>query len=111
MACCGEAGSIANTPMAVAAQKPNVVLLDLQLEDGEAFDLIASLRRQFPNVPVLVLSQYDEKFCAERALEAGAQGYLMKEGATEHLLSALRMVLDGKIYLSAAMTARLLQRA
>lgn len=111
MACCGEASSIADTPMAVAAQKPNVVLLDLKLEDGEAFDLIAALRRQFPNVPVLVLSQYHEKFCAERALEAGAKGYLMKEAATEHLLSALRMVLDGKIYLSAAMTARLLPRA
>jgi DNA-binding NarL/FixJ family response regulator len=111
MACCGEAGSIADTPMAVAAQKPDVVLLDLKLEDGEAFDLINTLRRHFPNLPVLVLSQYDEKLCAERALEAGAKGYVMKEAATEHLLSALRMVLDGKTFLSPAMTAHLLTKS
>ena len=111
LTCCGEAGSIAGTPLAVAAQKPDVVLLDLKLEDGEAFDLINSLRRQFPNVPVLVLSQHDEKFYAERALQAGARGYVMKEAATEYLLSALRLVLDGKTYLSPAMTARLIQTA
>ena len=111
LTCCGEAGSIAATPMAVAAQKPDVVLLDLKLEDGEAYDLINSLRRQFPNVPVLVLSQYDEKYYAERALQAGASGYVMKELATEHLLSALRMVLAGKIYLSPAMTERLIHTA
>jgi DNA-binding NarL/FixJ family response regulator len=111
LACCGEAGSIAETPMAVAAQKPDVVLLDFKLEDGEAFDLINSLRGKFPKLPILVLSQYDERFYAEKALQAGARGYVMKEAATEHLLSALRTVLDGKIYLSPAMTARLIQTA
>ena len=111
LTCCGEAGSIAAAPMAVAVQKPDVVLLDLKMEDGEAFDLIDSLKRQFPNVPVLVLSHYDEKFYAERALQAGARGYIMKEAATEHLLSALRMVSNGKIYLSPAITARLIQTA
>ena len=111
LTCCGEAGTIAATPMAVAAQKPDMVLLDLKLEDGEAFDLINSLKRQFPNLPILILSQHDEKFYAERALQAGARGYVMKEAATEHLLSALRKVRDGKIYLSQVMTARLLQKA
>jgi DNA-binding NarL/FixJ family response regulator len=111
LACCGEAGSIAATLPAVASQKPEVVLLDLKLEDGEALDLINSIRRQFPKVQVLVLSQHDEKHYAERALQAGAGGYVMKEAATEHLLSALRVVLDGKLYLSPAMTARLIQTA
>jgi DNA-binding NarL/FixJ family response regulator len=111
LTCCGETGSIAATPLAVATQKPNLVLLDLKLEDGLAFDLINSLRRQFPKLPILVLSQYDEQFFAEGVLQAGARGYVMKEAATEHLLSALRMVLDGKIYLSPAMTARLIQTA
>lgn len=111
LACCGEAGSIAATAMAVAARKPDVVLLDLKLEDGEAFDLISSLRRQFPKLPLLVLSQFDEKIYAERALQAGARGYVMKEAATEHLLGALRMVMGGKVYLSPLMTARLIQAA
>ena len=111
LACCGEAGSIAAALVAAATQKPGLVLLDLKLEDGEALELIKSLRRQSPDLPILVLSQYDEKFYAERALQAGASGYLMKEAATEHLLSALRIVLDGKSYLSPAMTARLLQTA
>ena len=111
MASCGEAGSIAETPSAVAAQRPDVVLLDLKLEDGEAFGLIDSLRRQFPKLPVLVLSHHDEKVYAERVLQAGARGYVMKEAATEHLLSALGTVLDGKIYLSPAMATRLLQKA
>ena len=109
LACCGETGSIAAALPAVAAQKPDLVLLDLKLPEGEAFDLINSLRQQYPNVPILILSQYDEKFYAERALQAGASGYLMKETATEHLLSALRIVLGGKIYLSPAMTARVIQ--
>jgi DNA-binding NarL/FixJ family response regulator len=111
LTCCGETGSIAAALPAVAAQKPDLVLLDLKLQEGEAFDLINSLRRQYPNVPILILSQYNEKFYAERALQAGASGYLMKEAATEHLLSALRLVLDGKIYLSPAMTTRLIQNA
>jgi DNA-binding NarL/FixJ family response regulator len=111
LACCGEAGSIAAALAAVPTLKPGLVLLDLRLEDGEALDLIKSLHRQSPNLPILVLSQYDEKFYAERALQAGASGYLMKEAAAEHLLGALRIVLDGKTYLSPAMTARLCQTA
>ena len=111
LACCGEAASISAALVAVATLKPGLVLLDLKLEDGDAFELIKSLRRQSRDLPILVLSQHDEKFYAERALQAGASGYLMKEMATEHLLGALRIVLRGKTYLSPAMTARLLQTA
>ena len=109
--CCGEAGSMAAAPAAIARNNPGLVLLDLKLEDGQAFDLIPILRERFPHLPLLVLSQYDEQLYAERALQLGARGYLMKEAATEHLLGAIRLVMDGKLYLSPAMTARLLQQA
>jgi len=85
--------------------------VDLKLVDGEAFELITALQRQCPELPILVLSQYDEKFYASRVLQVGARGYLMKETATEHLLGAIRMIMDGKLYLSPAMTARLLQKS
>jgi DNA-binding NarL/FixJ family response regulator len=111
LACCGETGSISEALVAVAAQKPGLVLVDLKLADGEAFELITTLQRQLPDLPILVLSQYDEKFYASRVLQAGARGYLMKEAATENLLGAIRMVMDGKIYLSQAMNARLLQKS
>ena len=109
--CCGEAGSIAAAPVAVAQKNPGLVLLDLKLEDGQAFDLIPILRQRFPHLPLLILSQYDERLYAERALQLGVRGYIMKEAATEHLLGAIRLVMDGKIYLSPAMTARLLEKA
>lgn len=109
--CCGEAGSIAAAPAAVAQANPSLVLLDLKLEDGQAFDLIPILRQRFPHLPLLILSQYDERLYAERALQLGVRGYIMKEAATEHLLGAIRLVMDGKIYLSPAMTARLLKKA
>jgi DNA-binding NarL/FixJ family response regulator len=111
LACCGEADTVVATPAAVAAQKPDLALLDLRLEDGTALELISRLKKQFPQVPVLVLSHFDEKFYAPQTLQAGARGYLMKEAATEHLPEAIRMVMDGKIYLSPAMTAYLLQEA
>jgi DNA-binding NarL/FixJ family response regulator len=110
LACCGEADSIAATPTAVAAQKPNLVLLDLKLEDGEAFGLIQALKQQSPDLPLLVLSQHDERLYAARVLQVGARGYLMKEDASENLATALRLVMDGKIYLSPAMTAHLLKK-
>ena len=110
LVCCAEAGSIAATTALVAMQRPNLVLLDLKLQDGQAFDLIQSMQRQLPELPVLVLTQCDERLYAERALQAGARGYIMKEAATDNLLSAIRMVMEGKIYLSPAMTARLLQK-
>ena len=96
------------TPPAVAEQKPHLVLLDLRLRDGEAFDLMNALRLQFPKVAILVLSQCDEALYAERSLQAGARGYLMKQEATEELLGAIRTVVDGGVYLSRAMAARLL---
>jgi DNA-binding NarL/FixJ family response regulator len=104
LACCGEADSASAVPGAVAGQNPDVVLLDLKLKDGEAFELINSLTLLFPRIAILVLSQYDETIYAQRVLREGARGYLMKESAPEDLLHAIRAVLAGKTYLSCAMS-------
>ena len=106
LACCGEADSLAAAPEVVGARMPNLVLLDLKLTDGESFPLIALLRHQFPAVAVLIFSQYDEQSYAPRALQHGAQGYIMKEAASEELLNAIHVVLSGRTFLSPAMAPR-----
>ena len=108
--CCGQADSIAATPPAVASQRPDLVLLDLQLKDGESLELINCLKAQFPETAVLVLSQGDELLFAEKALRAGARGYVMKQEAVEEILAAIRTVLLGRIYASRDMAGRLLHK-
>jgi DNA-binding NarL/FixJ family response regulator len=107
LTCCGEAESIAGARAAVATQKPDVVLLDLSLRDGQALDLIGILRLEYPDAKVLVLSQWDESVYAPKALQAGARGYIMKEMAADRLLEALRIVVAGKMFLSDEMVSRL----
>jgi DNA-binding NarL/FixJ family response regulator len=103
LVCCGEDDSIASTPITSGKLKPDLVLMDMRLKDGEALELIAALKFQFPQLVILVLSQCDETIYAEKALRAGASGYLMKEEAAGEVLDAIRMVLSGKKYLSRAM--------
>ena len=77
--------------------KADLMVLDLRLKGGDALDLIKTLRVEHPEMKVLVLSQYDELIFAERALRAGASGYIMKENATDEVLRAVRKVLDWRI--------------
>ena len=74
-----------------------MLLLDLNLKDGNALDIIGTLRDQFPDVPILVISQFDNIHCAEDALHAGAVGYVMKEEAAQEILAAIRTVLQRKL--------------
>ena len=90
--------------------KPDLMLLDLRLKAGDALDLIKSLRVEHPELKVLVLSQCDELLFAERALRAGASGYIMKENATEEVLRAARKVLAGELYFSERVAAAIVQR-
>jgi len=108
--CCGEADSVGAAPAAIKKCKPDLVLTDLRFKDGEAFGLINSLALSQSKPAILVLSQCDEVLYAERALQAGARGYVMKVEAAEELLTAIRTVLRGRVYLSPAMSARLVQR-
>lgn len=81
-------------------QNPHVVIVDLSLSNLSGLDFIKSLKAHFPQVHSLVLSMYDEQLYAERALRAGARGYVMKHEAATALMTAIRRVMEGKLYLS-----------
>ena len=110
LTCCGETGTVAATQTAVARLKPDLLVLDLRLKDGDGLDLIKSLKARFPDLFVLVLSEHDETLYAERALRAGAKGYLMKEEATDEVLNAIRWILQGELYLSRKMSVLALHK-
>jgi len=99
---CCVAGS-AEEALAAMACQPDMAIVDLSLHSDSGLDLVKTLRHRYPDLAILVLSMHDESLFAERALRAGANGYLMKLEATEHVVSAIREVLAGNIYLSAAM--------
>ncbi|BDB29867.1 response regulator transcription factor (plasmid) [Cupriavidus sp. P-10] len=103
--CCTAAST--EEALAAMACTPDMAIVDLSLQSDSGLDLIRTLRQHYPDLAILVLSMHDEALFAERALRAGANGYLMKLEATEHVMSAVREVLAGNIYLSAAMHARL----
>jgi len=105
---CAEAETVADALEAITKHKPDVAVVDLSLRGTSGLELIKDIRVRHADLPVLVLSMSDESVYAERALRAGARGYLMKEAATDEVLTALRRVLDGGIYLSDAMASRLL---
>ena len=86
------------------------MLVDLSLEGQSGLDLIRTVRERQPRVRCLVLSMHDERLHAERALRAGARGYLMKQEATRRIVTALRQVRDGRIYLSESIASDLLER-
>jgi len=98
--CLDEVDTVAGIIPAVKKDQPQVLLLDLNLKDGNSLNIIGTLREQFPNVPILVISQFDNILCAEDALRAGAVGYVMKEEATREILTAIRAVLQKKTYIS-----------
>ncbi|GAB7548971.1 response regulator [Cupriavidus sp. 8B] len=103
---CCAAGS-AEEALAVMACQPDMAIVDLSLHSNSGLDLVKTLRQHYPKLAILILSMHDETLFAERALRAGANGYLMKLEATEHIVNAIREVLAGNIYLSAAMHEKL----
>ena len=86
------------------------MVLDISLEGPDGLELLKTLRVRYPNLPVLVLSMHDEAVYAERALRAGANGYIMKQEATDKVLTAIRHILGGDVYLSDRLTKRMLQQ-
>lgn len=109
-AVCAEAESLSAAAGHLLEKSPDIMLVDLDLDDGNGIDLIREALAARPDLPCLVLSMHDEQIHAEKALQAGARGYLMKSAAPEVLLAAVRTVLAGGIAVSDAVKARLAQR-
>jgi DNA-binding NarL/FixJ family response regulator len=108
--CCGEAGDASEARALIASQKPDLAIIDLRLKGSDSLELIKALKVEFPATRILVLSQYDAPLYVERALRAGALGYVIKVQAPEEIVTAVRTVLAGEIYVTRAMAALLLHR-
>ncbi len=111
LAVCGEAADVNEALRLAATAHPDVAVIDIALKTGNGIDLIKRLVAKNDKFRAIVWSMYGEDLYAERALRAGAMGYINKEQATGRIIDAIRQVLAGKIYLSPAMTAKLLNRA
>lgn len=105
---CGWAEDILQTLKAIRDLKPDVVTVDISLGDANGLELIRDIKTQFPDLPVLALSMHQESFYAERAIRAGAKGYITKQEATKNVILAIRRVLGGALYLSEEMKDKLL---
>jgi DNA-binding NarL/FixJ family response regulator len=108
---CGEASGIAEARQVAAAVRPDVAIVDLTLKDGNGIELIKELKVLYADLKLLVISMHDESVFAERALRAGAAGYVSKHEAIRTIVQAVRTVLDGKLYLSQTMTERMVHLA
>jgi DNA-binding NarL/FixJ family response regulator len=104
IAVCGEAESPAEALEAIAKKKPDVAIVDISLKNGSGIELIKGLRELKPPIAIIVLSMHDENLFAERALRAGARGYIMKRETARKIIVAIRQVLSGKLYLSENLT-------
>ena len=108
---CGEAADMSEALLQVADTQPDVAVIDISLKNGCGIDLIQRIKDRNDTVRMLVWSTHSESLYAERALRAGALGYLNKAQATDKIVEGIRRVLEGKVYLSDAMVETMLQRA
>ncbi len=107
---CGEAADAAEALTAIAELKPDLVLVDITLGGSNGLDLIKVIREKYPDLPVLVVSMHEESLYAERALRAGAMGYVMKHEPARTVRTAISKVLGGDIYLSERMSSSMLSK-
>ena len=110
MMVCGEAEEATRALQAITTAKPDFLIVDISLSGPDGLDLLKSIRSRYPSLPVLILSMHDESIYAERALRAGANGYIMKQEATERVLVAVRQILTKKVYVSDRIANRMLQQ-
>jgi DNA-binding NarL/FixJ family response regulator len=104
---CGTAEDAISALPAIAASRPHIALIDISLKNTSGLELIKDLKIQQPSVALIVVSMHDEMLYAERALRAGARGYIMKRETTRNVLTAIRRVLEGGVYLSDNVVTRM----
>jgi DNA-binding NarL/FixJ family response regulator len=107
---CGEAADAEEAERAVAGLKPDLVIIDISLGASNGIDLIKTIKAQYEELPILVISMHDETLFAERAMRAKAMGYVMKHEPARTVQSAISKVLAGNIYLSEKMSTAMLSK-
>ncbi len=107
---CGQADGAPSALREIPNALPDLIVLDISLDGPDGLEMLKAIRVKDPILPVLVLSMHDESSYAERSLRAGANGYIMKQEATEKVLVAIRRILQGKVYLSERLTSRMLEQ-
>ena len=107
---CGEAGSGPETRECIMKLQPDVAIVDISLAEGSGIEVIRDIRLLSPRTVIIVLSMHDESLYAERALRAGARGYVMKRETTKKIITAIRQVLEGKLYISEKFASAITER-
>jgi DNA-binding NarL/FixJ family response regulator len=110
MEICGEAGNEPQALELIGTVLPDVAIVDISLENGSGIELIKSIKAIYPAVKTLVLSMHDESLYAERALHAGARGYIMKREAAKKIIEGIHCVLAGQIYVSGKIAAMIAEK-
>ncbi len=105
---CGEAQEAASALQEISTERPDILIVDISLVGPDGLELVKNIRLRYSSLPVLILSMHDESIYAERALRAGANGYIMKHEAAERVLVAIRQVLNREIYVSERVASRML---
>src|SRR5579862_6938467 len=109
MEICGEADNVQDGRKLAISSSPDLVIVDITLKGSSGLELVKDIRALPAKVPILVLSMHDESLYAQRSLRAGASGYITKHQSSEEVLSAIRKVLAGEVYLTDKMTSRVLK--
>ena len=107
---CGQAEDAHEAMQVIRTLKPDMVIVDISLKDTSGMELIKDLKVRHADLPILTLSMHDESVYAERSLRAGARGYIMKQEATEKVITAIRRVLAGEVYVSDTVATRMVSR-
>lgn len=110
MSICGEADNIRDAMKLILETRPDIAIVDITLHGSSGLELLKDIKAQGLDINVLVLSMHDEELYAERALRAGAKGYITKNEASTEVIEAIRCVMKGDVYASRQMTAKLLER-
>ncbi|MGI8966021.1 MAG: response regulator [Limisphaerales bacterium] len=107
---CGQFEETIKSFEAIATLQPDLAIVDISLKGSSGIELLKNIKVQYPKLLVLVLSMHDESLYAERALRGGASGYIMKQESADQVLGAIRKILNGEIYLSEKISAKLMQQ-